>query len=101
MLPALRGPVRLHRAPRMARALRALRVRQPARPPSRTDDRTAYHNTTRADRYGLGTPGADGVDDAGAVAVRNHPSIAHRRALPARPFLHIAGVDPRHRQADT
>ena len=36
---------------------------------------------------------ADGVDDAGRVAVRDHPRVGHRGAEPAAPLLGVAGVD--------
>lgn len=36
---------------------------------------------------------ADSVDNAGGVAVRDHPRVEHRRAGPAAPLLGVARVD--------
>jgi hypothetical protein len=49
---------------------------------------------------GLVDSGADGVDDADPVAVRDHPREGHRGAEPAAPLLGITGVNPGNAHPD-
>jgi hypothetical protein len=43
---------------------------------------------------------AHGVDDPGAVAVRDDPRVRHGRALPPVPLLDVSGAEARHRHGD-